>query len=61
MSERKPKFKVGQVVRVKCTGFIIQLYDRNLQCKRWYYWEKDKSTGFDERDIRPLTKTEAGR
>lgn len=58
--KRKPKFRVGQVVRVRASGVLIQIDHRDEQGGVWYYWFDSNSVGFDERDLRPLTKREKG-
>jgi len=56
-----PKFRVGQVVRIKTAETLFEIGNVVTQDKIHYYWDdSSNSLGFAEKQLRPLTAREIG-
>jgi hypothetical protein len=60
MKKPKAKFWVRQVVVVRDTNMLIRINRANLQSGHWFYWEANKSVGWEQSELRPLTAREIG-
>ncbi len=56
--KRKAKFRVGQIVRVRCDNAIVEIGSMNWD-GRWCYWDKKGSSiGWLEKELRALNAVE---